>query len=262
MPRPIKINETYEQVSHWSKIFMYSQPSWNNIGPIVEIIKNLNKNSIISYKYGKGQHTIRTYGTQYFHRVIGCDFKKESDYMDNIVNGLVKFIFTFSDTSDSFIKNLISVAKTYKIVLISYSNIDEYYYFYNYAIDDRVPMKIKDPLKVINSMNELNDYISFKEVVNIFPEYKFDLIPEDINITSPLLERCLKILKESNNNEVIKKDKKKIQLIDLNQSNSENNINSENIKSPVSHVLSPFKDTKKQNEKPKMLLSQFFKKKI
>jgi hypothetical protein len=49
MGRQTKIVDNYEKVDYWSKIFMYSGPSWNNLGPVVEIIRNINKNSIISY---------------------------------------------------------------------------------------------------------------------------------------------------------------------------------------------------------------------
>ena len=252
MPRQSKIIDTYEKISFSSKLFMYVGQEWNNISPVVEIIKNLNKNSIISYKYGKGQSIIRTYGTQYFHHVMGCEFKNHSDYINNIVNGFVKFIFIFSDTSDFFTNNLVNLAKKYKIVLICYSNIDSIYHFYNYFLQENNPIPIKSGIDVVSSMNQLHDYLLFKQVVDTFPD--FDLIPENINNEFPVLERCLQILKDSNNTELLKKDKKKIQIVD-------NVIPKENNIPPIApNSMNSMNSMSIPTPKPKMLLSQFFKK--
>jgi len=255
MGRQSKVVDSYEKVEYWSKLFIYVGETWNNIGPVVEIIKNLNKNSIISYKYGKGQHIIRTYGTQYFHRVIGCDFKNNDDYVKNIVNGLVKFIFIFSDTSDYFTNNLISIAKKYKLILICYSNLDSIYYFYNYSLENNpTSILLKNSLDVIKSMNDLQDYVLYKEFVNVF--HDFDLIPENVDNQFPVLERCLKILKESNNNEIIKKNRKKIHIIEMNE-----NVPPVAAQSMINIAVEPKLPKEKEINKPKMLLSQFFKKK-
>jgi len=256
MPRQSKIIDNYEKISFSSKLFFYLGQEWNNIGPVVEIIKNLNKNSIISYKYGKGQHIIRTYGTQYFHRVIGCEFKKKDDYSTNIVNGHVKFIFIFSDTSDFFTDNLINIAKEYKIILVGYSNLDSKYHLYNTGNGDLV---LNTPGEVIKYMSDLHDYILYKEFVNVFPD--FDILTENVNNEFPVLEKCLKILKESNNNELIKKDKKKIQMVSIDESNTPGTPGTPGT--PCTPNISPNKENNSTPiiEKPKMLLSQFFKKK-
>jgi hypothetical protein len=255
--KPLKSigNDVAEKVDYWSKIFMYCEKDWNNIGPIVEIIKNLKKNCIISYKYGKGQHPIRTYGTQYYHRVIGNDFKNKEDYIKNIVNGCVKFIFVFSDDNDdNIVKNLMGIAKKYKIILISYS-VNTDYIFYNYSADSSV-LQFKSATDVINGMEQYNDYLAFKNIITIFPE--FDFFPENNSIEFPILDRCLEILKNSNNNECIKRDKKKIQLY------SSDTIENEQVLPPsVRPVLPPVLPPVVPvlvKDKPKILLSKFFKK--
>ena len=91
MPRISKIEDNYEKIPFWTKLFIYCGESWNNIGPVVEILRNI-KRSNISYKYGKGQHFIKTYGSHYNHNVIGCDFKNNEDYVKNILKGYVKFV--------------------------------------------------------------------------------------------------------------------------------------------------------------------------
>ena len=43
MPRPLKYDDSaeVERVKYFTKIFMYNSESFKNIGPIVEIIKNI-----------------------------------------------------------------------------------------------------------------------------------------------------------------------------------------------------------------------------
>ena len=51
MPRIGKFEETcYEKIQFSGKIFMYSSLSWNVLFPIVDIIRLLKKNTIISFK--------------------------------------------------------------------------------------------------------------------------------------------------------------------------------------------------------------------
>ena len=191
---------------------MYSDLNWDNIEPIVEIIRNLEP-SIISYKYGKGQMAIKNYSKSYNHRLIGYDFKTQKDYLINIIRGLVKFIIIYSDSESVFTSNLINLAKEYSLVTICYSNFDREYYFYNYSLNsvNPEPIKMKTALEVVSGMKQMSEYISFKQVVDVFPE--FNLIPEEISNEQPILEKCLIALKESNTNEQNKKDKKKIVLI-------------------------------------------------
>jgi uncharacterized protein YfbU (UPF0304 family) len=167
----------------------------------------------------------------------------------NIVNGCVKFIFIFSDTSDFFADNLINIAKEYKIILIGYSNLDSKYHLYNTT---EGTLTLDKPEQVIRYMSDLHDYILYKEFVNVFPD--FDILTENVNNEFPVLEKCLKILKESNNNEFIKKDKKKIQMIDVDESSIPDTP-------PITRSTTNTPNKENNSEKPKMLLSQFFKKK-
>jgi len=208
MPRVSKFDDKYEKVEYFTKLFIYCEPSWNNLHPIVEIIRNIQP-SYITYRYGKGQHVVKTYGSQYNHNVIGCEIKKYDDYVQNILKGYVKFVFIFGDSPDTFSTNLINFSKKHNIVTINYSNIDSVYHFYTNSKD--APIKLKNPSDVIDSIREMKYYISFKQVVDIFPE--FDLIPEIEDNSHPVLEKCLKLLKESHESENNKKDSKKIQVI-------------------------------------------------
>ena len=103
-------------------------------------------------------------------------------------------------------------------------------------------------------MNDLQDYVLYKEFVNVF--HDFDLIPENVDNQFPVLERCLKILKESNNNEIIKKNRKKIHIIEMNE-----NVPPVAAQSMTNNPVEPKLPKEKEINKPKMLLSQFFKKK-
>ena len=77
MPRISKFDDIpFEKVIYSGKIFIYNSPEWNILYPIVNIIRLLKPNTIIGYKYGKGQNIIKTYGTQYFHRLIGYDLNR------------------------------------------------------------------------------------------------------------------------------------------------------------------------------------------
>ena len=154
MPRPSKIDEIYEKVEYWTKLFMYSNKDWNNISPIVEIIRNLDRKCIITHKYDRGQNTIKLYSSQYNHLVLGADIKKQEDYIQNIIRGFVKFIFIFSDSTDSFSTTLITIAKKYKICTICYSNFDSIYYFYNYSISESEIYKMSSAIEVIGIMKE------------------------------------------------------------------------------------------------------------
>jgi len=158
-----------------------------------------------------------------------------------------------NDNDDNIVKNLMGIAKKYKIILISYS-INTDYIFYNYSADSSV-LQFKSATDVINGMEQYNDYLAFKNIITIFPE--FDFFPENNSVEFPILDRCLEILKNSNNNECIKRDKKKIQLY-----SSDTIENEQVLPPPVTPVLQeivpvvpvPVKD------KPKILLSKFFKK--
>jgi hypothetical protein len=123
MPRVAKFDDKYEKIKYWTKLFVYCEPSWNNLHPIVEIIRNIDT-SYISYKYGKGQYVVKVYGSQYNHNVMGCEIKNYDDYVKNILKSYVKFVFIFGDSPDTFSTNLLNFSKKHNIVSVSYSNID------------------------------------------------------------------------------------------------------------------------------------------
>ena len=205
MPRPLKYDDSaeVERVKYFTKIFMYNSESFKNIGPIVEIIKNIDT-SIIAYKYGKHQDTIKLYGCQYFHRVIGYELSKPDDYLNNILNGMVRFIFVFSNSSDNISSNLLNLAEKYKKYIICYSELDSKYQFYDYS-GYFEKSTYSNAIDVINKMKEVNDFIEFKKIVDTFPE--FDIIPEPSKDTEGCLDRCVEILRtrrieeENNRNE-------------------------------------------------------------
>jgi hypothetical protein len=263
MPRISKFDDKYEKVVYWSKLFIYCEPSWNNLSPIVEIIRGIHSSNI-SYKYGKGQHVIKTYGSQYNHNVVGCEFKKYDDYITNILKSLVKFVFIFGDYPDTFSTNLMNFSKKNNIVTINYSNIDSTYHFSHSK--ENVFMKFKSPLDVINAMRDMTDYISFKQVVEAFPD--FNLIPEIEDTNQPVLEKCLQLLKESTETEINKKDNKKIQVIDNKQYFDANlyklrKFNKEALKKKESLKIDLYDQNREQekNNPVKCTISKFFKNK-
>jgi hypothetical protein len=83
-PRTKYEDTVYEKVEYSGKIFMYCSRSWNVLFPVVDIIRLLKPNTIISCLCGKGQQIIRGYGTQYNHRVIQTELKEKKDYLHNL----------------------------------------------------------------------------------------------------------------------------------------------------------------------------------
>ena len=202
MPRIGKFEETcYEKIQFSGKIFMYSSLSWNVLFPIVDIIRLLKKNTIISYKYGKGQQIIKNYSTQYNHRVLGCDFKNKKDYLSSLKT--VKNIFVFTDEDDIFITNLINTAKVNKINIICYSNLDAVYHFYDYSISGKTTV-LKTPEEVINFMYDLLDLNDVKKIAELFPD--FEIIESDPDTKKSSLDECIELLKKV---EIEEKKKKK-----------------------------------------------------
>lgn len=195
MPRAIKyVDEVQERVGYYTKIFMYSDNNFNNIFPIVEIIKNMQR-SIIGFKYGKGQNTIKTYGTQYWHLITGYTIKKEADYLEAIVNGNANFIFIYSDSSDYFSTNLINIAKKHSIPYICYSNLDNIYHFYNNGNSEKVTFT--SAIEVIEHLEELNDYHRIVKIASLFPG--IDILPEPAFEDNKCLDRCIEKIRSMNN---------------------------------------------------------------
>jgi hypothetical protein len=246
MPRIVKYDDCeYETPKYFTKIFMYNAPNFKNIGPIVEIIRNLER-SIISFKYGKFQETIKTYGTQYYHLVTGLELKNQKDYLI-LINAMIRFIFIFNNSDDNTATNLMNLAEKHKKCVICYSEIDSKYHFYDSTFEKT---EYSTAIEVINRMKEINDFLLFEKVVELFPD--LDIIPEPENKTSGSLERCIEILRVQKMEEEIKKEKNKIKVVP-----------------PSRHAA--FISKKMFREKPpkfeepvpvkKNLLSEFFKKK-
>jgi hypothetical protein len=208
MPRVIKYDDgVFQKPNYWGRIFIYNNPSWNILYPIVDIIRILPKDTIIAHKYGKNTTTIRTYGSQYNHSVVGIDLNKQRDYIDNLKT--VKFIFLFSDTHDTFADNIINYCEKSKTNLICYSTLDNIYHFYDYTESEKIIIQIKEPKNVIEKIEEIKERTKLNKLQDLFPEFQI-IEPEEVK-TSFVLERCLHILKDTQQ----KEDKKKVYSIKI-----------------------------------------------
>lgn len=208
MPKIIKYDDNYEKTNFSYKTFMYISPEWkDNLYTIVEIIRNLKK-SIIGYRYGKGQNTIKTYGSQYGHRIIGYTINNKDEYFKYILNGLIKFVFVFTDTSDTFITNLLTLCKTYNIPIICYSSIDAKYQLY----ESGKIITFTSVQDVIEKINELDQILEVKRITKMFEN--IDFIDESPNNSFPVLEKCMEKLKITTDSEQSKKDDSKIKFYD------------------------------------------------
>jgi len=180
----------YKKPNHWGKILMYNNHTFNVLFPIVDIIRILPKETIISHKYAKNQNIIKLYGGQYNFLLLGIDLIKKQDYLENLKT--VKFIFIFSDVQDTIADNLINYCKKTKTNLICYSNLDNIYHFY----DDEIVLKIKEPENVIIKMEEIKERNTLNKLNELFPE--FEILEPDNKIKNCVLEECLNTLRNSN----------------------------------------------------------------
>ena len=205
MVRVTKYEDTiYEKVEFSGKILMYCSSSWNVLFPIVDIIRGLKKNTIIAHVYCKGQQTISMYGRQYNHCVLGYDFKKKSDYIENLK--AVKNIFIFSDESDRMATNLMNAAKKNKINVICYSNLDTVYHFYNNTFNGE-KITLKTPVEVLDQMYNLIDLESAKKYADLFDDFE---IIEESEIKSSTLNDCIQKIKKIDLEEKQKKVSSKL----------------------------------------------------
>jgi hypothetical protein len=244
MPR-IKYEETvYEKTEYSGKIFMYCSPSWNVLYPVVDIIRILKKNTIIGFKYGKGQQMIRIYGTQYNHSVLGYDLKNKNDYLTNFK--AVKNIFIFSDESDTIATNLMSTAKKNNINVICYSNLDNIYHFYKNVLKQ----EFKKPSDLVDHMYDLADLEGVKKIADLFPEFEILDPPHETKNTT--LDESIEIYKQSE--EKIQKEKKFVKLYDPHLSRLKQMEYERSMKNVDYNDTPPVKETK-------TLLSRFFNKK-
>lgn len=253
MPRAIKYDDTvYEHVPMYSKIFMYISSNWDNLSPYVEILKALPR-SFVTYKYGKNQDIIRYYGTHFNHSVFGLDFKLKEDYIQNIIKGVVKFIFVFTDIQEPFSINIIQLSEKYSVPMICYSNIDSVYHFYDYSTGSLERTLIDNVNDVINKLKEVHELKSFEKIVHLFPE--FDIIP-DIPVTTRNMERCMEKLRNVN---LLESEKKKTKRIKLDKPLFDHNLS----KIRKMNASRAEKKIKYDDEPPskKNSISNFFKKK-
>jgi hypothetical protein len=207
MPRQIKFDDCpFEKVVYNGKIFMYSNSSFDVLFPIVDIIRLFKKTTIIGHLYDKGQKTIKLYGSQYFHSVLGYELKTKQDYQQIKT---AKCIFIFSDIQDRIATNLLNFAKEMRILAVCYSNIDHVYHFYDYLNHSverdiqtySLPEKsvnvqvFNTAQEVINKMYNLFEFIDNKKLADLFPEFEIIEAEEDIGPTC--LDKCVMLLKES-----------------------------------------------------------------
>lgn len=195
----------YEKVTHWGKIFMYNSPSWNTLFPIVDIIRILPKNTIITHAYAKNQVSIKTYASQYNHMVYGIDLETVDDYAKNMQN--MKYIFTFSDGQDSIIKNVLNYGSKMKICCICFSMIDSMYHFYDYTGEEMEKYTFSKPLEVVEKMEYLKEMKKLNTIAKLFPD--FEIIPQE-KVEVNTLEQCLEKLRLSTNQIKQKKEKEVI----------------------------------------------------
>ena len=207
--------DIYEPVKHSGKIFIYIH-EWDILYPVIDIIRILEKCTIITFKHTKGQNIIKTYGSQYSHVTFGLDLKTSKDYITELYTGKVKTIFIFSNTPDPTSTNLLAFAEKYRINTVCYSTIDAKYHFYDYTSnfteDDIANSSITKsaivtqhnlPEEVIEKMNTLNELKELKKMQVFFPE--FEIIP-DLEKSNSSMETCLEKLKISHQNEKAKKN--------------------------------------------------------
>ena len=206
MPRALKYDDVeYEVPKYFTKIFMYNAPNFNNIGPVVEIIRNIPQ-SIISHKYGKYQNTVSVYSRQYNHLVLGLDLKGRNDYV-SFANSRIRFIFIFNNSDDTIATNLMNLAEKHNMCVICYSEIDSKYHFYDSTFQKT---EYSTAPEVINRITEIKDLISFQKIYELFPDV--DILPEPENKTAGSFEKCVEIFRKQKIEEEINRTKNKTKI--------------------------------------------------
>jgi len=220
MGRPTKTDEISERVEYSGKIFIYLS-QWKILYPVIDIVRALPKHTIITYKYGKGQDIIKTYGSQYNHNTFGVDLVQSKEYISELYHGKVQTVFIYSDVSDNVSKNLLLFTEKFKINTVCYSTFDKKYHFYDYTtcivendIGSSTGKCIRTvydtPEDVIEKMNDLNELKSLKKINDLFPE--FEIFEEIETKRESVLEDCVKKLKILSFQEKEKQDNSKIKV--------------------------------------------------
>ena len=200
---------SFEKTVFSGKVFMYCTPGWDTLYPIVNIIRLFKSNTILSYKHGKGQQTITTYGMQYNHRTTGYQINKKDDYIEAL--RMVKCVFIFTDVADNYAETFINIAKSLKILLVCYSNLDGVYHFYSQT----EKTMISNAEDVIFKMYHAFDEVAAVKFSEMFPDFELIEAPvEEVKIS--VLEECLQKLKITDNKEKKKKEKTVVKVCDMN----------------------------------------------
>jgi hypothetical protein len=201
MVRGIKYDDSvYEKTEFTGKIFMYNSLTWNTLFPVVDVIRLLKKNTVITHVYGKNQNQIRLYGMQYGHRVYGVDLKNKNNYFENFKN--VRCVFIYSDTADDLASNIIQFAETAKIPLVCYSTLDSLYHFYH---EGKESLRSAD--SVVEKMYTLFDISLAKKFDDLFPDFKILTKEPQSGPSTTTLEECVKKLNISTKLELEKREK-------------------------------------------------------
>jgi hypothetical protein len=197
--------QVYEKIKFSSKVFIYKSPEWKNEGAIIEIMRNLKKHSIISFKYGKGNNVIRTYGEQYSHRLIGQNFNKKEDYIQNL-NKFVQAVFIFNDTPNTFVENLITFCELHKKPLITFEN-------YHYVFNNNQFKTAQEVLEEIENSQTLNQFANaFNDLFVVTEE------PKETSMTN--LEKCRILLNQRDKEIKEQNELHKIKIYDPNEKNT------------------------------------------
>jgi hypothetical protein len=209
MPRQTKYEtESYEKVEFSGKVYMYTSPYWDTLYPVVDIIRLFRPNTIISYKLGKGQEIIRTYGSQYNHRILETELKNKNDYLLSLK--MVKCIFLYTNGPDHIVVSLMNLCEKNKIPVVCYSSIDNIYHFYD---TEREKILFKSPKEVIDHMYNLFDLEKVKKLAELFPD--FEILEAPVIQKSEgysKLEKCKEILKENQSVEQKKKESTSVKV--------------------------------------------------
>jgi hypothetical protein len=209
MPRQTKYEtEIYEKVQFNGKVYMYTSHRWGVLYPVVDIIRLFRPNTIIAHKIGMGQDIIRTYGSQYGHRVLETDLKNKNDYLLSLK--MVKCIFLYTDGADHVVSSLMNLGKKNKIPVVCYSSIDNIYHFYDTEWEK---VLFKSASDVIDNMYNLFDLEKVKKLAELFPDFEILETPEPETLPGKSkLEKCREILKENQNAEQKKKESTSVKV--------------------------------------------------
>ena len=197
--------DSYEKIQFSNKYFMYSSPEWVHEHPVVDLIRIFKENTLIKYKYGKGNTPIKKYSRDYNHRLIGCDLNSITDYSNIFIKGKIECIFIFADSPNDFITNLKKFGTTNKIPLVELSTRD-YYYHYSYEGESHI---FKNPSELLQG---ISDSVSFNNKIKEF--IPFDLFQSEEIVTETNLEKCITILNEREKEEMVNKEMRKIKHFD------------------------------------------------